>query len=140
MRNDARRAWKKIRMDALNKCAGSVRTGSLAPLPGARSVESRTINYGDEAARERAEYVQRLNAMDWSIDAMPFDFTFELAYTSFWSWRGIIEDRRAELRAVLCQPQDNTSVLFDACDTLYQLALQGGKVARLHHLTYMVRT
>ena len=118
LRNDARRAWNKIRTDALNKRAGikahdpGVRTGSLEPRTAERPAESRAVVYGNEAARETAKYVQRLNAMDWSIDATPFDLTFELAYTALWAWRGIMEDRRAALRAVLCQQQDHISVLF----------------------------
>ena len=49
--------------------------------------------YGDEAATEMAKYTQRLNALDWRIDEMLFNLEFEVPYTSFWAWRGVVEDR-----------------------------------------------
>ena len=99
LRTDARLARRKIRTEALNKPAGikaydpGVRMDSLAPRSTARPAEARAIVYGDEAATEMAKYTQRLNALDWRIDEMLFNLEFEVPYTSFWAWRGVVEDR-----------------------------------------------
>ena len=45
---------------------------------------------------------------------MPFDLEFEVACTSFWAWRGVVEDRQAALRAVLCRPYASIAVVFKA--------------------------
>ena len=120
MRTDARLAWRSIRTNALNRRAGvaaqesGIRKGSLAPREDAKDPAIREVVHGAAAANEVARYVCRLNAKDWSIKEMPFDFRFETLFLGFWSWKGVLQDRRAALHAVLRNPFDDVGAIFGA--------------------------
>ena len=120
MRTDARKAWKATRTDALAKREGiaahdpGIRKDSLAPRSESKPANSREVVYGQQATDEVAKYAARLNAQDWSIEAMPFDLDFETSYVAFWSWRGAIQDRRAALRMVLHRPGEDICTIFTA--------------------------
>ena len=62
--------------------------------PSSREVSARPQRSASvSTATEMAKYTQRLNALDWRIDEMLFNLEFEVPYTSFWAWRGVVEDR-----------------------------------------------
>ena len=57
------------------------------------------VVHGAAAANEVARYVCRLNAKDWSIKEMPFDFQFETLFLGFWSWKGVLQVARCVARS-----------------------------------------
>ena len=81
-----------------------IRKGSLAPREDKKAPEQRAVVRGVDGANEVANYVCRLNAQDWSIDEMPFDFKFEAKFLAFWSWKGALQDRHAALRHIMRNP------------------------------------
>ena len=84
--------------------------------------------YDQQAADEVAKYVARLDAQDWSVEAMPFDLDFDTTHVAFWSWRGAIQDRRTALRMVLHRPGEDICTIFTAWrDVCGKIERSGGE-------------
>jgi len=68
-------------------------TGAMTAVQG--EADKRREVTGQQAAEEVGKYVTRLSAHDWALAELPFDFEFEMLYTTLMEWRGVVQDRKA---------------------------------------------